>query len=299
MDSEEHCHGQSDARKCGAKIVRYRRVVAAPNFTGIEKQSKAKYPKHVQFWFCPSNIFSCILGPPCKSIMSYLDIPEKWPIKVGSSLTQSKVTAFEAVGFVFDDGEAMRASLISGENVGRFDTSPSCRPTIATPSASKVIVPESPFASDALFNVVRSRSLLDGDKRPSTGNGKPFRFVARPSSEHLKKMEDNRGIDCKILKYVKVPTSRYGVVLTICTPNSLDRKSVYEVSISDYPSCSCPNFKFMKSKANRRCKWLPCKHLYFLLQEHFGCTKDDVFLYCPGWTRNEVKLVLDRVDWMK
>ena len=112
-------------------------------------------------------------------------------------------------------------------------------------------------------------------------------------------MEDNRGIDYKILKYVKVPTSGYEVVLIIYTPNSLDRKSLHEVCISNYPSCSCLDFKFMKSKANQRRKWLSCKHLYFLLQEHFGCTKDDVFLHCPGWTRNEVKLILDRADWMK
>ena len=174
MDSEDHCRGQSDARKCGAKIARYRRAVAALTFTKIEKHSKAKYPKHVQFWFCPSNILSCVLGPPCKSIMSYPDIPEKWPIKIGSSLIQSEVTAFEAAGFVLDDGKAVRASPISGKNVGRFDTNPSCRLTIATPSASKVIVPKSPFVSDALFNAVRSCSLLDGDKRPSTCDRKPF-----------------------------------------------------------------------------------------------------------------------------
>ena len=112
-------------------------------------------------------------------------------------------------------------------------------------------------------------------------------------------MEDNRSIDCKILKYVKVPTPRYGVVLTIYMPNSLDCKSLYNVCISNYPSCSCPDFKFMKSRANRRCKWLPCKHLYFLLQEHFGCSKDYAFVHCPGWTHNEVKLVLDRAEWMK
>ena len=290
MDSKEHCYGQSDARKCGAKIACYRWAMAASTFIGIEKQSKAKDPKHVQFWFCPNNIFSCILGPLCKPIMFYPDIPEKWPIKIRSSLTQSEVTAFEAAGFILDDGEALHASLICGENVGRFDTNPSCKPTIVTPSASKVIVPESPFASDTPFNAVRSCSLPDGDKRPSTRDGKPFRFVAQASSKHLKKMEDNRGIDCKILKYVKVPTPRYEVVLTICTLNSLDLKSLYKDCISDYPSCSCPDFNFMKSKANRRRKWLPCKHLYFLLQEHFGCTKDDVFLHCPGWTCNEVKL---------
>ena len=55
----------------------------------------------------------------------------------------------------------------------------------------------------------------------------------------------------------------------------------------------------MKSRTNRRRKCLPCKHLYFLLQEQFACTKDDFFVYCPGWTHNEVKLLLDRAEWMK
>ena len=149
------------------------------------------------------------------------------------------MTAFEAVGFVLDDGEALHAAPISGGKPGRSDPSLSCEHTTVMPTASKVVVPGSPFPSDTPFNAVRSRSMPDGDKHPSTRDGKPFQFVAQPSSEHLKKMEDNRSIDCKILKYVKVPTPGYGVVLTICMPNSLDWKSLYDVCISNYPSCSC------------------------------------------------------------
>ena len=250
MDSLEHCRGQSDGKKCGAKIARYRRAVAPPTFMGIERESKSKDLKQVQFWFCPRNILSCVLGSPCKSIMYYPDVPEKWPVKIGSSLTQSEMTAFEAAGFVLDDGEALLSAPISGGNPGRSDPRPSCERTTVMPTASKVVVPESPFPFDAPFNAVRSRSMPDGDKHPSTRDGKPFRFVVQPSSEHLKKMEDNGSIDCKILKYVKIPTLGYGMVLTICTPNSLDRKSLYDVCISNYPSCSYPDFKFMKSRAN-------------------------------------------------
>ena len=296
MDSEENWRRHSDAKKFGTKIAHYRRATTAPTFTEIEKQSKAKDPKQVQFWFCPSNILSCVLGPPCKSIINYLDILEKWLVKIGSSLTQSEVAAFEAAGFILDHRQALHTSPLCGENVGRFDANPLCEPTITTPNASKVVVSKSPFSFDAPFNAIRSRSMSDGDKRRSTRDGKPFRVVAQPLSEHLKKMEDNRSIDCKILKYVKVPTTRCGLVLTICMPNSLNHKSLYEVCISDYPLCSYLDFKFIKSKANRRHKWLLCKHLYFLLQKHFGCTKDDVFLHCPKWTHNKVKLVLNRVE---
>ena len=111
-------------------------------------------------------------------------------------------------------------------------------------------------------------------------------------------MIDNRSIDYKILKYVRIPNPGYGVILIVCTPNSVDQKTLYEVCISNYPSCSCPDFKFMKSRANRRRKWLPCKHLYFVLHEHFACTKEDVFVHCPGWTSTKVKLLLDRAEWL-
>ena len=102
-------------------------------------------------------------------------------------------------------------------------------------------------------------------------------------------MEENRSISCAIMKYVKVPVPVYGVVITIYTLGSLDRKELYEVSISNYPSYSCPDFKFMKVRANR--KRMPCMHLYFVLQQHFSYTKEDVFIHCPGWTPNEVKLL--------
>ena len=114
-------------------------------------------------------------------------------------------------------------------------------------------------------DLIPQKSGSDGDKRPSMQDGRPFRFIPKLSNEHLKKMEDNQSISCTILKFVKVPVPGYGVVITICTPSSLDWKEFYEVSILDYPSCSCPNFKFMKVRTNRKRKWMLCKHLYFLL----------------------------------
>ena len=135
---------------------------------------------------------------------------------------------------------------------------------------------------------------MDSDKRPTRRDGKPFWFVSHPSTKHLKKMEETWSISCSILKYVKVPTSGYGVVITICTLGSSNRKELYEVFILDYPSCSCPNFKFMKVRANRKQKWMPCKHLYFLLQQRFSYIEEDVFIHCPGWTPNKVKLLFGR-----
>ena len=128
-----------------------------------------------------------------------------------------------------------------------------------------------------------------------------FRFVPHPSTDHLKKMEEHKKLDCTILKYVNVPSPGYRAVLTVITPGSLDKKGLYEVSISNFPACTCKNFKFMSTRAlgNKKQKWMPCKHLYFLLQEHFSCTEEDVFIHCPRWTPNEVKLLLRRATWLK
>ena len=278
VDWKGHCRGKTDVKRCSTKIARYRRAVAAPTFTGFERQSKTKDPREVQLWFCPNDILTCVLGPSCKSILYYPDIPEKWPVKVGSSLTQSEVEAFEAAGFILCDGDDIRTSAKSSECIGDIDGSPKPSPSIPLPREPQVMASGSSILCGAPSSGFHFLSRLDGDKRLTTQDGKTFRFVAQPSSEHLKKMIDNRSIDCKILKYVRVPSPGYGVILTVCTSNSMDQKTLYEVCISDYPSCSCPDFKFMKSRANCRRKWLPCKHLYFVLQEHFSCTKEDVAL---------------------
>ena len=111
--------------------------------------------------------------------------------------------------------------------------------------------------------------------------------MAQPSFEHLKMMKVNRSIDCKILKYMKVPSHEYRVVPTIYTSNSFYEKT-FEVSISNYSLCSCLDYKFMKFKANQKHKWLICKHLNFLMQKHCACTKDDVFVYCPRLTKSSL-----------
>ena len=99
-----------------------------------------------------------------------------------------------------------------------------------------------------------------------------FRFVPHPSTDHLKKMDENKKLNCTILKYVKVPSPGYEVVLTVITPGSLDKKELYEVSISNFLAYTCKHFKFMSTRAlgNKKHKWMPCKHLYFLLQKHFS-----------------------------
>ena len=59
-------------------------------------------------------------------------------------------------------------------------------------------------------------------------------------------------MDCSILKFVLVLHHGYGVILIVCIPGSFNKREVYEVTISNYPSCSCPAFKFMKVSARKK-----------------------------------------------
>ena len=97
-----------------------------------------------------------------------------------------------------------------------------------------------------------------------------------------------------MLKYVRVPSP-------IITRGSLDRKELYEVLISNFPTCNYKHAKFMSTRSfgNKKHKRMQCKLLYFLLHEFFCCTEKDVFIHCPRWTSNEVKLLIGRAKWLK
>ena len=182
VDLEEHCRGRTNVKKCGAKIVRYRHGVAAPTFTGIERQSKTMDPKEVQFWFCPNDILTCVLGPACKSILYYPDIPKKWPVKVGSSLTQSEVAAFESAGFIHCDEHDIHTSAKSSKCIGDINGSRADGPSVPLPIEPQVMASRSSMLCKAPSSGFHFLSRLDGDKCPATRDGKPFRFVAQPSS---------------------------------------------------------------------------------------------------------------------
>ena len=265
-ESSEMCCGRYGGKRCNIRIAKYRRAVAAPTFLGIEMQSKSSDTRQVQVWFCPTRLDRCVLGPEAKWIINYPDVPDKWPVKLGTNLCQSEISALESGGFVLDD----RIPLNSSTPATVFDV-PDSKDAVDSTSASSEDLGNVAFVSlDPLkFNLGHPRSSmmslrnqleasLDGDKRPTIWDGRPIRFVSRSSPDHLKKMESSRSISCSIMKFVKVPSPGYGIVLTLCTPGSMERKELYEVSISNYLSCSCPDFNFMKARANRKQKWMPC-----------------------------------------
>ena len=208
-------------------------------------------------------------GTRSRNIMHYPTIPEKWPVKAGTNLTQAEVLGLEAAGFKLEDGEV---------GVGQSSDLTLLHEEVA-------IEPRPPTTS--------------GDYRPTSRDNKPFRYVSEPSPEHFSKLDKSKHIECTIVKFVKVAAPGYGIIYTIHTPGSVARQQLYEVTIGDFPACTCMDFISMKTSALGRGKkkWILCKHLYFILQRYMGCTAEDVFIHCPAWTFNEVQMLLDRADW--
>ena len=62
--------------------------------------------------------------------MYYPDIPKKWPMKVGSSLVQSKVIAFESFGFTLQGGQNIHTFAKSFEGIGSIDVRRADGPSI-------------------------------------------------------------------------------------------------------------------------------------------------------------------------
>jgi hypothetical protein len=102
---------------------------------------------------------------------------------------------------------------------------------------------------------------------PKVRDSRPFRFVAEPTQKHCTKMALAKDIDCKVLKYMKVPPPGYGIVYIVHTPGSITKQQLYKVTIGDFPTCTCLDFVSMKASAlrNGKKKWICCKHIYFIL----------------------------------
>ena len=127
---------------------------------------------------------------------------------------------------------------------------------------ARLKVMKDPMSSS--LSVRKSHSTL-GDYCPTFCEGKRYRFVPEQTLQHY--MEESRDIRCTILNYNMIPAPGYGIVFTIETHGSIENQEVYEITLSNIPTCTCLGFISMKGPApeNGRKKWILYKHLYFVL----------------------------------
>jgi hypothetical protein len=64
--------------------------------------------------------------------------------------------------------------------------------------------------------------------------------------------------------------------------------------INDYLTCSCVDFlSMMALSLNKQGPWVPCKHLYCILQYAMYYNIKEPFIHYPFWSWNEVHRLLD------
>ena len=124
-----------------------------------------------------------MLGLGAKWIINYPDISDKWPVRLDTSLTQSEVNSLELKGFVLKNGMELEVPCVTPiSNVF-------LRKVPATVDVTPCEVPKDTYVFPldislqfvldhcqvlGIPNLILTKSRLDGNKRPSMQDRKPF-----------------------------------------------------------------------------------------------------------------------------
>jgi hypothetical protein len=112
---------------------------------------------------------------------------------------------------------------------------------------------------------------------------KPLDPNAWPKSRNVKKIyhldmfklsilqENKWEVGCTLETTLLIPSNNpplgYGWIYHLLLGSPKNRKQ-YEVTISDHPTCNCMDFSStMATYFNKQGLWVPCKHLYYILQD--------------------------------
>jgi hypothetical protein len=86
-------------KKCEAKIVQAGKPTAAPTYTSVMQNAHKKRPEVMEFYFCNDDIERYVKGTKRKWVQSRPDIPNIWPVKIGTNLSKKEILDFESAGF--------------------------------------------------------------------------------------------------------------------------------------------------------------------------------------------------------
>ena len=96
---------------------------------------------------------------------------------------------------------------------------------------------------------------------------------------------------CQVTNVTAIPYPGYGVVITLDS----GKAKVYYVSITNFPSCTCPSFVKMMSRAlGKRLQWIYSKHMHYILRYLYKMDyKVDTFMHAPSYSYNQVMQILE------
>ena len=251
-------------KKCVAKIVQDNKATAAPTYTGQMDNYRKNRIETMQFFFCNDDISRCVMGSRRKWVMSKPDVPEIWPVKVGTSLTPKEILDLQNAGFRLPQRVEISPRRLFGDHAVPKDISE---------------VPAPKYSSDY----------------PSIRSGKKIRRNPKsPTTKQANNCASSLTLRAVISQVTIVPHPGFGCIITL---HSGIQPSIqqYVVTVGAFPECTCPYFKEMCARAlGKRGQWANCKHLYYLFLGICQLNAEiDLFIHAPSFSFNEVKRLLE------
>jgi hypothetical protein len=154
------------------------------------------------------------------------------------------------------------------------------------------IIPQSLFEKE---NSVPINRLMDEMSWPTSPNGKVVccRVPFKMSNLHYNRWEVGQLLEATINPSLEVPLLKYGWIYKIMSGQNPNKKQ-YEVTIRNFLACTCLDFVAMiYSSLGWRRKWVPYKHMYYVLHHVIFCVQLENFIHFPTWSYDEIHCLLD------
>ena len=201
-------------KKCTARIVRNNVATVAPTYTGLMVNYKKNRNDVMQYFFCNDHIERCVKGTKRKWVISMPEIPATWVVKRGTNLSKQEILALEATGFQLLQRPAISPRRLFGEHSGMH-------------LLSSYPVP---YKADEHPKIRGRKRICRNPKAPTT-------MQANNSASA-------RTLTARIERVTMVPHLGFGCIVSLISGNE-PWVQKYTLSISSFPSCTCPYFKEM------------------------------------------------------
>ncbi len=190
-----------------------------------------------------------------------LTVSEIWPIKVETNFTQNEIKSLKKKRFVLNRWQSIFLRSLFGGKSSILINRPMNEMSWPTSCNGKVVCHRMPFK---MINLHYSL----------WGIGQFLEVIVNPPLE--------------------VPLPRYGWIYKILFSQNPNKKQ-YEITIRNFPACTCLDFVAMISNSSGwPKKWVPCKHMYCVLQHVMFCGQFKSFIHFLTSNCDEVRRLLNR-----
>ena len=196
-------------------------------------------------------------------VISMPEIPATWPVRRGSNLSKQEIMALEAAGFQLPQRQAISLRRLFGGHSGMHLLS-----------------------SYPIPNEIDEHPKIQGGKRIRRNPKAPTTMQANNSAFTLT-------LTARIEKVTMFLHRGFGCIVSLISGKE-PQVQKYTLSISSFPTCTCPYFEGMILKSlGGHGQWAYCKHMYFIFTVVCGLErKVETFIHAPSFSFNEVKRVL-------